>query len=81
MDKPKTVRVRIAVAVDETGDWSAAGWRMHPSRKAGKHDDELKEIALDRVQGKCVGFHWIEADIPIPETTTQVVEPKGGEVE
>lgn len=75
MDKPKTVRVRIAVAVDETGDWASAGWRRATSQKTEKHDDDMQGVALDGVQGNYVGFHWIEADIPIPEATTHVVEP------
>lgn len=81
MDKPKTVRVRVAVVVDEAGDWSSAGWRMATGKKTETHDDDMQGAALDGVRGKHVGFHWIEADIPIPETTTQVVEPTGGEVE
>lgn len=75
MDKPKTVRVRIAVAVDETGDWSASGWRLTPGRSPAGHYDEMQGIALDGVMGKHVVYHWIEADIPIPEETTHVVEP------
>ena len=72
MDKPKTVRVRIAVAVDETGDWATSGWN---SKHDHKYDQRAQDAALEGVTGRHVGFHWIEADIPIPVTTTLVVEP------
>lgn len=78
MDKPKTVRVRIAVAVDETGVWASAGFPNHRQKDTGVHDKEMQEFALEGVSGRHVGFHWIEADIPIPVTTTQVVEPTEG---
>jgi hypothetical protein len=62
-----TVRVRIAVVVDDKGGWNAAGWNS-----AGPQDDigaardghnPDHEIVSERV-------HFVEADIPIPEPTT-----------
>lgn len=82
MGEPRTVRVRIAVAVDETGGWASAGWRMATGKKPEKHDDYIRESAMDGVEGKCACVHWVEADIPIPQTMTHVVEPTpDGEVE
>lgn len=81
MSDKKCVRVRIAVAVDETGDWASAGWKSkseHPKR----HDDNLADSALDGVVGRNACIHWVEADIPLPEQTTHFVEPTtGGEVD
>lgn len=82
MGEPRTVRVRIAVAVDETGDWASSGWRLSTRNKPESQYDDMQGIALDGVNGKVIGYHWIEADIPIPQTMTHVVEPTpGGEVE
>lgn len=59
MSERKTVRVRIAVAVDPSGDWSACGW-------AGSEDDDKRGIASDTV-GEHEAIYWLEADLPIPE--------------
>ena len=64
--KPLTVKVRIAVAVDPSGDWSAAGHR----------DATWKDVdyILDGV-GNGEARYWVEAELPIPETRT--VESSG----
>ena len=58
-DIPKTVRVRIRVAVDKLGQWAAAGlWR---------YDDAKAQdlIFIDDLEpGEA--YHWIEADVPVP---------------
>ena len=62
MNKPKTVRVRIAVAVDEHGKWIANGM-------AGAIDRHLADTAsqrLRRVSDALVTVHWVEADVEIP---------------
>ena len=63
----RTVRVRIAVAVDPTGDWSSAGWK---SADPG----ELHSYAIDTLE---VGErrYWLEADLEIPEIPAMRVEP------
>lgn len=66
MTTPKTVRVRIAVAVDEYGEWAANGWNS----KKPDYDTSAQSLALEGVEGCAVGFHWVEADVPVPETTT-----------
>lgn len=81
MSEQKTVRVRIAVAVDEGGDWASAGWRRQGGTTEQKYDDETQGCALEGVMGTHVAFHWIEADVPLPETKLIVVEPKLDRVE
>lgn len=61
----KTVKVKIAVAVDETGGWCAFG-------RGGWTEDETKSDAVEflRSRGWSCVLHWIEADVPIPEPET-----------
>lgn len=59
----KTVRVRIAVAVDADGKWCSAGWV--------DSDDSLEQTALDGLDSaRPTVVHFIEADVPMPEPTT-----------
>ncbi len=63
----KTVRVRIAVAVDDNGDFDCAGWREGD-------DDEIMDKARDNLEADCdrnVIVTFVEAEITIPEA------PKG----
>jgi len=69
VDEPavqKTVKIRVAVAVDSEGKWNASGW----NRNNGKNNDiEAMDLAISGVdQGECRFF--IEATLPIPEVTT-----------
>lgn len=57
MKAPRTVRVRILVAVDDNEDWSV-----------GRDRDEL---FLGGMRGQ-VRFSWIEADAPLPEAAATV---------
>lgn len=66
MNNPKTVRVKIAVAVDEYGAWAANGWNS----KKPDYESAAQSLAMEGVEGAHVAFHWIEADVPVPETTT-----------
>ncbi len=59
----KTVRVRIAVAVNSNGGWWAAGTDML------KGDDATAAEAASRHMPHSV-VHYVEADIPVPETVT-----------
>lgn len=62
-ETPRTVRVRIAVAVTEIGHWNASGF----------YDWDDAE-AVDEVGGPLAGLattvHFIEADIPLPQPLT-----------
>ena len=57
----KTVRVRIAVAVDPNGEWNASGWNS----LTDKYDDVAMGIALEGV-GEGEARYWIEAELPLP---------------
>jgi len=56
---PKTVKVRIAVGIDKDGDWEACGNSVL--------QDQEKE---NRCSWSRSVTHWIEAEIPIPESQT-----------
>lgn len=55
----KLVKVRIAVAIDVHGDWSAAGWG-----RAGEEGD-----MIDAAEGSIPGntIYWVTAELEIPE--------------
>lgn len=54
----KTVRVRIAVAVDPAGEWNAVGWSR----------DELEEGPGLASEGVAEGerVYWVEAELEVP---------------
>lgn len=56
------MKVRIAVAVDADGDWSAVGSR-------GLSDEKSAGYAADTVSDP---YHvrFVEADVPLPDTST-----------
>lgn len=54
-----TVRVRIAVAVDQESDWNATGW-------SGADDDAAMGDAVDTV-GSGEARYWVTVDLPIPQ--------------
>lgn len=58
--KRKTVKVRIAVAVDERGNWSGFGWptvREHEMLTDALNSDDLGGVRHALI---------IEADVPLP---------------
>lgn len=62
----KTVRVRIAVAVDTKGKWSACGWKSDGKQ----YDKEARDSAIDGLYNDgSYNVHWIEADVPVPQET------------
>ncbi|HYE70361.1 MAG TPA: hypothetical protein VD932_02435 [Aquabacterium sp.] len=67
----KTVRVRIAVAVNERGYWSSCGCGAPEDKPSTARDRIMAEAALDELPsegGENVVF--IEADVPVPEPKT-----------
>lgn len=58
----RTVKVRVAVAVDSEGEWCAAGWTDGEGKLSEGCDDHI----LDGL-GPICNQHWIWADLPIPE--------------
>lgn len=65
----KTVRVRIAVVVDEKGGYNAVGFQ--DSDGFVWSDKEILQTAQDAFdpQGN-EAVHFIEADVPLPEPQT-----------
>lgn len=62
-DSAKTVRVRIAVAVDPSGMWCASGWMDYATQ--APVGGEAMDVCVDAVaQG--AARYWIEADAPLP---------------
>ncbi len=68
---PSTVRVRILVAVYDNGKWIGHG---HAGGMAGDAkewinlDYNLSDDNMTRVRR----YHWIEADVPLPEPETTI---------
>ena len=56
--KPKTVRVRIAVAVDAEGEWNSFGF--------SEMGEDAMSHAAEHV-GDDPAKYWIEVDLPAPE--------------
>lgn len=71
MTSPKTIRVRIAVAVTPNGCWDTRGMKLLP-----EWDNETDEEAARLVSGWLFGKQgpghvvFIEADVPVPESVT-----------
>lgn len=63
----KTVRVRIAVAVDADGAWNASGW----SSKNKTYDADAMGCAIENV-GEGEARYWLEADVPLPAGATAI---------
>jgi hypothetical protein len=57
-----TVKIRILVAVNADGEWECLGYS---GMTDGKQDLDL----FGNIDPP-VSFHWVEAEIPVPETTT-----------
>lgn len=63
VSKPRTVRVRILVAVDDKAHWASSGYYSGPQ---AANSDPKEWIALDDLS-EVIRYSWIEADIPLPE--------------
>ena len=56
------VKVRIAVAVDHTGNWNSCGWRE-------AEDSDAMQLATEAVvPGEA--RYWLEAELDLPTETT-----------
>lgn len=71
-NKPKTIRVRIAVCVSPVGSWGAAGW-MNETGMAPSDDKMAAEATYGMPLVSSV--HFIEADIPLPQTIEAEIVP------
>lgn len=67
MRNPKTIKIRIAVAVDYAGNYAAGGWK-------GASADEAMEQAreglvnLDQYDGGHQRY-WVDIEVPVPQAT------------
>lgn len=62
----KTKTVRIAVAVNDSGQWNAAGWEIDVTPSP---EETVKNCAFSGLDAESDREHlvWITAEIPIPE--------------
>ena len=67
----KTQKVRIAIAINDKGEWNAFGYHLE-SRTESDSDTYFKGLALEGLDAACFCemVHFIEAEIPIPEPST-----------
>lgn len=68
MSKPRTVRVRIAVAVDSESKW-------YPGGGGGVSDSDAIELAIDGLSARAA-ITFVEADVRLPEIETVEGEVK-----
>ena len=59
----RTTRVRILVAVDPAGNWSAFGAIGYDEA------DDARNIYIDDLK-EGERYYWVEADVPVPEIET-----------
>lgn len=75
----KTVQVRIAVVVNEEGEWAASGWG-HAEAGLGPEEGIVMDAALELLnQGPEERRFWLTAELPLPTTaelTATVEEAK-----
>ena len=62
----RTVKVRVAVAVDSEGWWSARGWLV-PGHLSRDGAEESMRYVVEASVGPDSVVHWLTADLPIPE--------------
>ena len=63
----KTIRVRILVAVNHDGEWSAVGGSYCDGKKAKEY------VYLDEMKEGEHYYYWVEADIPVPNNEIEGV--------
>lgn len=67
----KTVKVRIGVGIDSEGNWSATGWSTD---QTSSYDAEVTECVLDW-QDDGAKVYWLEAELYVPVSEPEVVQP------
>jgi hypothetical protein len=58
-----TVRVRVLVAIDDKGDWTAVGLSRY-------EEADCRDVIFTDDLGEHLTYHWVEADVPIPAPLT-----------
>jgi hypothetical protein len=67
----KTIKVRIALAVDADGDWCANGWSTKSDPK--RYEEDAFGCAVENIADGEARY-WIEADVQVPEKITGTVK-------
>lgn len=60
----RSVKVRVAVAVDHTGDWNSCGWG-NLAQEPGHNDNEAMGMAIDPLEAGENRF-FLVAELPLP---------------
>lgn len=65
---PRTVKVRVAVAVDENGDWYAVGWP--------DEGDSMIHVSneMERIGRENIRRYWLTAELELPDPAAAEVE-------
>jgi hypothetical protein len=65
-EKPTRQRIKIAIAVDDQGNWVGAG---SSSAEAENYTiNDLLEEELEELEGDARQQYWLVVDIPLPAT-------------
>ena len=68
----KTVKVRIAGAIDSTGSWDAVGWGVEG--KNAKDIRMLEEMRESGLSDYATAEFFVEADVELPQEVAGSVE-------
>lgn len=71
-ETPKTVKCRIALAVDPRGEWNACGWGNGWS----KASDVSKMLLAAEPLEPLAANYWVEVEVPVPTVPTICAEAK-----
>ena len=63
---PKTIKIKIPVAVDHLGRWYAYGWRTSTDQGPINHDQLLEVTDSDSI-GPSEALYWITCELPMPQ--------------
>lgn len=77
----KKVKVRVAVAVNQDGNWIAHGWDHTESEKAYYEMEAISEATMNLDYENGVRSYWLEAELEVPESEkvqADVVEVRNG---
>jgi hypothetical protein len=71
----KTIKVRIAVAVDENGNWNSSGWKSPKSDPMP--DSEILSYAVEHIEGLQEALYIVTAELAIPEASEVAATVEG----
>ena len=59
-----TFKIRIAVAIDSGGEWTASGWGNLKEWEPAAMETACSTVGSDAAQ------YWIEVELPVPEAAS-----------